>query len=114
MISKTKFGRKAFTLVELLIVMAIIGVLASLILPALARAKERAVATGCLNNVRQIGVAGRLYSDDHDDALPRSAHEGQSWVESLQPYCAGTNLWRCQRDLNMSRIYSYAINDFLL
>jgi prepilin-type N-terminal cleavage/methylation domain-containing protein/prepilin-type processing-associated H-X9-DG protein len=104
---------RAFTLIELLVVIAIIAVLAGLLLPTLSRAKQQACATACLSHLKQIGVAGVMYADDHDDALPRSSHEGQSWVGTLQPYVGGTNLWRCPRDPNGTRRYSFALNDFL-
>lgn len=60
----------AFTLVELLVVMAIIGVLAALLLPAFGRAKESARGTACLSNLRQIGVGLQLYVQENNNHLP--------------------------------------------
>jgi len=57
-------------MVELLVVIAIIAVLASLLLPALARAKEKARDVSCVNNLKQLGVAVRMFSDENEGKLP--------------------------------------------
>jgi prepilin-type N-terminal cleavage/methylation domain-containing protein len=63
-------GRKAFTLMEVLVVIAVLGILAALLLPALNGAKSRAKRTTCLNSLRQINLGLRMYADDSGDTLP--------------------------------------------
>lgn len=61
---------KGFTLVELLVVIAIVAILAALLLPAIGRAKTKALEAPCMNNLRQINISVRMYADDSSDAFP--------------------------------------------
>ena len=69
-ITQPPHQKAAFTLIELLVVIAIIAILAAMILPALSSAKDRATRTTCINNMRQLGMATRMYVDDNREMLP--------------------------------------------
>jgi prepilin-type processing-associated H-X9-DG protein/prepilin-type N-terminal cleavage/methylation domain-containing protein len=87
--AKTKhMAAGAFTLIELLVVIAVIAILAGLLLPTFSRAKEKAVTTQCVNNLRQLTLGCLLYASDAEDALPYNMGEDEirravSWNKFL-------------------------------
>jgi prepilin-type N-terminal cleavage/methylation domain-containing protein/prepilin-type processing-associated H-X9-DG protein len=105
-----KRSRCAFTLIELMVAIGIIGILAALILPTLSKSKLSARATGCINNLRQIGLALQLYADENDNRYPTMYDApigGEGIVTTnllptvdkvLVSYLTSSNLLRCPSD----------------
>lgn len=81
--------RRGFTLAELLVVIAIFALLAGVLFPIVQNSIQRAQKNACMSNLRQLGVATLLYTQDHDGELPYSRSDsGKWWFESIEPYLA--------------------------
>ncbi len=91
--------RPAFTLIELIVVVGILGLLAALVFPVVARIREAPRQTTCLSNMRQLGSACRLYLSDWDETYPLLW-----WAGATYPYVNQTVVYRCPDDDNLVRL----------
>jgi len=136
-----KLGRRtqnrAFTLIELLVVIAIIATLAALLLPALAKAKQKAQGIGCINNLKELTLAAQVYSGDFQDAIPVNSAAADAWVTgdvsqlpgatnianisagALWPYNKSPGIYQCPGDKDLvagvrtPRVRNYSLNGMM-
>ena len=116
---------RAFTLLELLVVVSIIALLAAILFPAFGRARENARRSSCLSNKKQIGLGFLQYQSDNDGHFPFTNHVvGLSWTNTLNPYIKNRGIFHCPNDNSAAweipvgtppklRVSSYYLNAYL-
>jgi len=112
-------GKRAFTLIELLVVIAIIALLLAILMPALQRVKKQAQGVTCRSNLKQIGLAFTLYTEDNEGKFPRN---GGIWIVKFLPYIGGQGdqdkdyremgVYNCPSYPNKEQTLDYVINSW--
>jgi len=116
---------QAFTLVELLVVVAIIALLAAILFPVFEQAREKARSATCQTNLKNLGLAIQQYVQDNDDTMPSGTQGwtgthmggyGQGWAGEIYPYVRNSQAYQCPDDANVLELtpyVSYAYNSNL-
>lgn len=109
-LSRTAGKSSAFTLIELLVVIAIIAILAAILFPVFAQAREKARATACLSNTKQIATGVAMYAQDYDETLPNQYNlynpvALEWWCDILQPYLKSYAVFVCPSDPDLPLVH---------
>jgi prepilin-type N-terminal cleavage/methylation domain-containing protein/prepilin-type processing-associated H-X9-DG protein len=92
---------RGFTLIELLVILAILAILMAILAPVFAQAREQVRSFVCLSNLRQIGMASTLYTQDYDETYASVSLQPFQWLQDLRaPYLKHWSVWRCMSDAN--------------
>src|SRR5437588_7918314 len=109
--------RKGFTLIELLVVVAIVVILAGILFPAFASARRAAYNAACISNLKQIGLATSMYTQDYDETFPVACCQADRVLgkaqpnlptptpyfwEVIAPYVKNSRIWRCPGDVGFT------------
>ena len=117
---------RAFTLVELLVVIAVVAILAALLLPVISSAKESARHAVCVSNLRQIVLATLVYAEEHDDSFPAQpggdgvsarafGGDGTNYYDLLMPYLNSPQPWLCPSTFyGPGGLMSYHMNGLII
>ncbi len=117
-------ANRGFTLIELLVVIAIIAILAAILFPVFARAREAARKASCQSNLKQIGLAIRMYTQDYDETMPFLVNGSSwnwhqtDWINQTywgyfyQPYAKNEKIWACP-SAQAQKNSSYGLSGYL-
>jgi prepilin-type N-terminal cleavage/methylation domain-containing protein/prepilin-type processing-associated H-X9-DG protein len=110
---RTDAHQAGFTLIELLVVISIIAVLAAILFPVFARAREKGRQAACTSNLKQLGIALQMYSDDCDGYYPRGQFWPFTgvhlWSDVIAPYVKNTAVFKCPSQGSDAYGYGYNI-----
>ncbi len=105
--------QSAFTLIEMMVVVAIILILAAMLLPALSRAKDQANRVTCINNIRQLNVSAQMYADENEDQYPPRRMTPNHWVYRLKEYYVADKIIECPKGRSTEVTpHSFLMNGF--
>ena len=96
----THVSKRSFTLIELLVVIAIIAILAAMLLPALAKAREKARTASCMSNLKQLGLGTMMYTDDNKEMYPPTPAWGM-YMDKLLPFITDKKVYACPSHTKM-------------